>query len=118
MADSRSQPVKMVFAARRRDGLSLEEFADYWLNVHSVLARKVPGYRRYVVNIARSDRDRAARPFDGTAEVVFESEAAFRGAGSTPEVDAVMADEPNLFDMESIVRFVVHEHILVNDADA
>ena len=43
---------KVIFGAKRRPGMSREDFAHYWLNVHAEKGRNSPGLVRYVVNIA------------------------------------------------------------------
>ena len=36
-----------------------------------------------------------------------------RAAGGSPEAQAVLADEANLFDPASVVRMLVTEHVIV-----
>ena len=43
---------KMIFGAKRKPGMSREDFAAYWLGPHADKAKKVPGIDRYVINIA------------------------------------------------------------------
>ena len=76
---------------RKKDDLSAEEFADHWLKVHAPIA--VDGYehlRGYVVNVVTgAGRDQEV-PYDGVAELSWDSredfvadmrsEAAARGA--------------------------------------
>ena len=105
--------IKLMFAARRRPGMSPEDFADYWTNVHAELARVIPGVTRYVINIAASHRSADERPFDGFAEISYASRDDLRAAGGSPEAQAVLADEANLFDPASVVRMLVIEHVIV-----
>jgi uncharacterized protein (TIGR02118 family) len=88
--------LKLTFCLRRLPTLSLAEFQDYWLNRHGPLVRSLQpalGMVRYV-QLHRLDGDlgegmrrvRAApEPYDGVAELWWESEESFRAAGRTPE---------------------------------
>ena len=43
---------KMIFGAKRRAGMSREDFARYWTTTHAEVAKRVPGIARYVINLA------------------------------------------------------------------
>jgi uncharacterized protein (TIGR02118 family) len=104
---------KMIFGAKRRQGMSREEFGQYWTTTHAQLAMRVPGMARYVINLAPdlsgSGREQA---YDGFAEVWFESEEAMRASARTAEIRAVLADEPNLFDVATRFSVIVREHVM------
>jgi uncharacterized protein (TIGR02118 family) len=105
---------KMIFGAKRRPGMSREEFARYWLTVHAEKAKKVPGIKRYVINLA-PDLSGSGRelPYDGFAEVWFESEDAMRRSARAPETRVVLDDEQNLFDLSTRFSVIVQEHVMV-----
>jgi uncharacterized protein (TIGR02118 family) len=105
---------KMIFGAKRRPGLSREEFGRYWTTVHAEKAKKVPGIARYVINLAPdlSGSGREMR-YDGFAEVWFESEEAMRESAASPELRAVLEDEKNLFDLSTRFSVIVTEHVMV-----
>jgi uncharacterized protein (TIGR02118 family) len=105
--------IKLIFAARRRPGMPPEAFAEYWTSIHAELARVIPGVTRYVINLAASSRSADDRPFDGFAEITYASREELRAAADSPQVRAVLADEPNLFDPASVVRMFVTEHVIV-----
>ena len=105
--------IKMIFAARRRPGMSPEDFADYWTGVHAGLARLIPGVTHYVINIAASNRSADSRPFDGFAEISYASREALQTAADSPEARATLSDEANLFDPGSVVRMFVTEHVII-----
>ena len=87
--------LKLTFCLHRLPTLSLAEFQDYWLNRHGPLVRGLQpalGMVRYV-QLHRLDNDlgdgmrrvrRAPEPYDGVAELWWESEQSFRAAGLTP----------------------------------
>jgi len=119
--------IKLVMCLMRREGMSRAEFQDYWLSSHAKLwAKHAPAYRskRYVqahtVETPLNDGLRASRgmgpPYDGVAEVWFESEADLMEALGTPEGEAasavLLADEGTFIDHSKSVAFVVAEHEL------
>jgi uncharacterized protein (TIGR02118 family) len=105
---------KMIFGAKRRPGMSREEFGRYWLTVHAEKAKKVPGIKRYVISLA-PDLSGGGRelPFDGFAEVWFESMDAMRRSARAPETRVVLDDEQNLFDLSTRFSVIVQEHVMV-----
>ncbi len=109
---------KMIFGAKRRPGMSREDFGRYWTTTHAAKAVKVPGIQRYVINLA-PDLSGSGRelPYDGFAEVWFESEEAMKASGRSPEIRVVLADEPNLFDISTRFSVIVKEHLMVDDGE-
>jgi uncharacterized protein (TIGR02118 family) len=105
---------KMIFGAKRRPGMSREEFGRYWLTVHAEKAKQVPGIKRYVINLA-PDLSGSGRemPYDGFAEAWFESEEAMRLSARSPELQVVLDDEYNLFDRSTRFSVIVQEHVMV-----
>jgi uncharacterized protein (TIGR02118 family) len=80
---------------RRKEGMSPEEFKDYWLNTHAPIA--MDGYdnlKGYVVNVVTRVPQGQEAPYDGVAELTwderdgmkadFASEAAKRGNDDLP----------------------------------
>jgi uncharacterized protein (TIGR02118 family) len=88
--------IKLTFCLRRKAGLSLADFQDYWLTKHGPLVRSLQpalGMVRYVQVHRRDDElglgmakvRGAPEPYDGVAELWWENEEAFRGSGRTAE---------------------------------
>ncbi len=101
--------VKRVSIVRRREGLTHEQFADYWLGPHAELARGIPGARGYVINVAQEPE---AAGCDGFAEVWFDSEEAARTAFSEePFASVIAADRPKFVGDQTI--FLVDEHAVI-----
>jgi uncharacterized protein (TIGR02118 family) len=100
--------LKVVFVARKRPDLSVQQFAEYWTTTHADLVQRIPGVCRYVISLPIG-RTGPERDFDGVAEVGYESMDALRAAADAPETAAVLADEPNLFDVARCVRMVTGE---------
>jgi uncharacterized protein (TIGR02118 family) len=104
----------MIFGAKRRPGMSREDFARYWITVHAEKAKQVPGIARYVINLAPDlSGSGAEQPYDGFAEVWFASEEAMRASARSPQVRVVLDDEANLFDLSTRFTVIVQEHVMV-----
>src|SRR5947208_7248130 len=101
---------KMIFGAKRKPGMSREEFATYWTTTHAALGRKVPGIVRCDVNLAPDLSGNGRElPYDGFAEAWFESLEAMRASAASRELDMVLADEENLFDRSTRFSVIVEE---------
>ena len=96
--------IKAVILLKRKDDMSLEDFSDWMLKEHVPLALKLDGLKRYQVNIAR-DPD---SPYDGVAELWFDSEDAMLAAYATEHGKAVAAD--SLAHVKTRQRVVVDEY--------
>lgn len=102
--------IKRMTVIIKRRGMKREEFAKYWLNVHSKKARKMPGLRRYIINTVK-DAEGTKPNYDGIVELWFDDVQAMKRAFSNEEGKATLADEVN-FIGKKIVS-VVEEHIII-----
>jgi uncharacterized protein (TIGR02118 family) len=125
--------LKLTFCLRRKPGLSLPEFQDYWLNRHGPLVRRLQpalGMARYVQVHRRDDelglgmaRARGApEPYDGVAELWWESEEAFKASGRTPEGREagrlLLEDEAKFIDLAHSPLWLNREHVVYAGRDA
>ena len=70
--DRGGETVFRISFVRRADGMTREQFADHWTNVHAPLARKHhPVLVRYVQNIVVEKLTPDAPDVDGIAELGF-----------------------------------------------
>jgi uncharacterized protein (TIGR02118 family) len=122
--------LKLTFCLRRLPSLSLEEFQDYWLNKHAPLVKSVQpilGMVRYV-QVHRlpgemADGMQRARgapePYDGIAELWWESEESWRAAGRNPEAREanrlLLEDEARFIDLARSPLWLNHEHVVHDD---
>jgi uncharacterized protein (TIGR02118 family) len=91
--------IKRFVILRRKSEMSIEEFRDYWSNVHGAQISKIPGLLKYTQYHVRSERlDETDDPIDGIAELWFESEEALCKAYQSEEYQSVVKDEPNLLE--------------------
>lgn len=113
---------KVVTLLKRRPGMSLEEFIDYYEKEHAVLgAAKLRGHaihytRRYLLPLP-SVRPAAARDpdYDVVMEVWYEDRAAYDRAldmlRAPVNAAEIAADEERLFDRTMIRSFAVEEYV-------
>lgn len=102
--------VKLVALLRRRDGLSTEEFNRWWIRDHAPIAKQLPGLRGYRINLAVGGPE-PVLPYDGTAELWFDSVEAMEAAFATPLGQEAGRDA----DAHTSVRIHLYteEHIIV-----
>ncbi|HEU4759013.1 MAG TPA: EthD domain-containing protein [Dehalococcoidia bacterium] len=121
--------IKLVYCLRRLPSLSREEFQAYWRGTHGPLVRqRAPalGIRRYVqahtlaspLNEAlAASRGSGEEPFDGVAELWWESAESLAAATATPDglqaAQELLADERRFIDLARSVIFVANEHPVV-----
>ena len=122
---------KITFCLRRRPDLTPERFDAYWRDEHAPLVRRhaeALGIRRYVQS-TRFDSDLAAvaakvrgapEPFDGVAELWFDSreamEAGFSTKAGRAAGRALLEDEARFIDLEnSPIWFATEREIVGGD---
>lgn len=108
--------IKSVMTFKRRAGMSVEEFQDYWLNEHPKAVLKLDGLQRYVQNhpLAGGYAKRDL-PVDGVAETWWpDTETMKRNAGS-PAWAGLVADEERFLDRSSLQLLLVEEHVMKNE---
>jgi uncharacterized protein (TIGR02118 family) len=98
---------KVCWIARFKPGMDKEEASNYWRDHHGPLGAKVPGVERYVQSrvlgpageLGPSEEQVA---FDGYSCMWFTDRNAFIAAEKTPEMEALVEDGYNVFDMDSM----------------
>jgi len=119
--------LKLTFCLRRLSTLSLAEFQDYWLNRHGPLVRSLQpalGMLRYeqlhrldgeLADGIRRVRD-APEPYDGVAELWWESEEAYRAAARKPEARkagrVLLEDEAKFIDLPRSPIWLNREEVI------
>jgi len=103
---------KVVFGLKRKSGLTQEQFRDFWLDDHAPKVAKLPGLRKYVVDIALDANEE--RVADGYAVLWFDSAEAFRAAfGSEYARTVVLPNNQHFNDMDNVTRVAVEEHVIL-----
>jgi uncharacterized protein (TIGR02118 family) len=106
--------IKLVYCFRRRPDLSVEEFSEYWQNVHGPVGARIPGVRKLVQSVSvQDDRHTPAGAFDGMAELWFDDIDALLRARRSARWRASSEDEENSIDPDSAAYFVTMERTIV-----
>jgi uncharacterized protein (TIGR02118 family) len=121
--------VKLTYALRRRSDLSREDFQRYWRETHAPLVHARTGplrIQRYVQahtastsldDALRDSRGASVEPFDGVAELWWESVEELAQAMSTPEgaqaARELLEDEANFIDLEASPIWIAEENVVV-----
>ena len=101
---------KAMIMLTRRSDMTHEEFATWWTYEHAPLARTLPEVRRIVFNVIEPSED---SPFDGVAELWFDSSEDFQAAYATEVGKAIAAD--SIAHLASRVRMFAKEYPILSD---
>jgi uncharacterized protein (TIGR02118 family) len=80
--------LKVVSLLKRAEGLSKEDFAKWVVEDHLEFAKKLPGLRRYTVNVAVAED----APYDAVNELWFDDEEARAAAFASADGKAAAGD--------------------------
>ena len=120
--------IKLVFCLRRRPEMSLAEFQRYWRETHAALVKKhAPALKikRYVqvhtrdhpLNAALRATRPGPEPYDGVAELWWESLEDFTAGATTPEgreaARALLEDEKRFIDLTQSPIWIADENVVV-----
>ena len=115
---------KHVALLVRQEGMSHEEFREYWEDNHSPLAKDIEGVVRYQT-VYPTDPENAE--FDGVAELYFQMlEDLHEALGSEGSRDydptrevaaAAREDVDNFLDVDQRPRFIGREKVWKNEAE-
>jgi uncharacterized protein (TIGR02118 family) len=121
--------IKLVFCVRRLPTLSVSEFHRYWFDHHAELVRQHAAtlrIRRYTQSHTFSDprlasgsdvRGGQVDPFDGLAELWWDSHEDLVEASATPQGRlagaALLADERTFIDLPNSPLFFTEEHVII-----
>jgi len=122
--------VKLTFALRRRSDLSREDFQRYWRDTHAPLVRARAGtlrIQRYVQahtastpldDALRASRGGSVEPFDGVAELWWDSVEDLAEAMTSPEgaqaAGELLADEAKFIDLEASPIWIAREEVVLD----
>lgn len=105
--------IQEIVLLRRRPGMDRDAFHRYWRETHGPLAAKLPGLRKYVQAHVIPDPAQADLPYDGIAELWFDSAEALQAALASPEGQAARADLPNFLDQDTVQILIAEEVTIV-----
>lgn len=120
--------IKLVYCVRRLPHLSREEFQRYWREKHGPLVRshaEVLQIRRYVqvhtlespINDALRESRATLEPYDGVAELWWDSPEEMAAGTASPEgqkaAQDLLEDERRFIDLERSALWIGEEHVVV-----
>lgn len=108
--------VKGVFLVRRKPGLSVAEFQDYWRTKHAPLAPRTPRLLRYVQCHVLPETYESDTPpaFDGVAELWWPDAAKFKESWASPELQVEqLNDAKNFVDGSGSMAFLAEENRVI-----
>lgn len=101
---------KMMILLKKKPTLTDEEFAKYWLETHAPLAKKMPGLRRYVVNVVKRPPSRE-QDYHGVVELWFDDVGSMKKAFTSPEGAATQKDTEGF--TSSLTTIYIDEHTII-----
>ena len=107
--------IKTVTLLTRRPDLSREEFLRHWKQIHAPLVLALPGVRRYV-QCRPLETAGGEPPYDGIAEVWYDSLKGLRATMDSTAYNELLADEKNFMGattQDSIFMFVEEEEFAI-----
>jgi len=120
--------IKLIYCLRRLPELSFEQFSLYWRSDHAVLVRRhapALGVIRYVQCHATAHDSNAElranrnllEPYDGVAEIYFESLEALAKGNLSKEAQVAQreltADEDHFLDRSRSSLFITNENVVI-----
>lgn len=100
---------KAIFLAKRKEGMSMEAFQKYQMDVHVPLVLKIPGMRGYKVDFALHQPDPA--PYDAVISLWFDSAEDFQEGMSSLEAQTAIADQAHFLQSQAVMLLSEEYHI-------
>jgi len=108
--------VKLIICAKRKTGMTRKEFDAYWQNQHGPLVESVPEFMRHVRKyvqchiVENSAPLGVAAPYDGVAELWFDSAEEIAQAFNEPKyLEIIRPDEHKFAELTDCISFVTQE---------
>lgn len=102
---------RFMFFYNKRADLTYDEFKRHVMEIHVPMVTKLPGLKRYQQSFNINWPPTGdGLPYDGIAELWFESQADFEAAMSSPEAAIAVEDRPKILDENTLAMMVVKEH--------
>jgi uncharacterized protein (TIGR02118 family) len=103
--------VKSINFLKRKPGMSVEAFQQYWRTTHAELVKKVPELRKYVQCHTLLSGYRKGEPvYDGVAELWYDNTDTMRRIADLAESRVALADDENFLDMSKMTFILTQEH--------
>jgi uncharacterized protein (TIGR02118 family) len=111
--------VKVLTFLKRKPGMPVGEFQEYWRAQHPAVVTRLPGIRRYVQSHVLPEVYATGEPVhDGIAEVWADDTDGLRAMTRSAVHDDLVADEAMFIDRSRMGMIVTDEHIVTEGAVA
>lgn len=91
--------IKVIVLLTKKEGMSRDDFRRYWREVHGPMGGRMPGVRRYIQNHVVAD----GAPYDGIAELWFDSPADMQAAFTSEAAQEAARDAANFLDGQQVI---------------
>lgn len=110
-----SNLVKVFTLLRRKPGISLSDFRQYWLETHGSLVSSLPGVRRYLQCHVNDGLYGIGEPrFDGVEQVWFDDTKSIeKMMDSAQYKEKVLPDLANFVELKYIFSFAADEYWVI-----
>ena len=107
-----SKPVKLIALLKAKPGLSRAEFARRWVDGHAPLTLRFKNLKGYRINVAIDEYQEieGELPYDGTAELWWDSLEEMQEDYASNEAAAAVADAHSFTSV--LLHIYVREHVL------
>lgn len=85
---------KLIILLTKKPTMTDDDFAEYMQNTHAPIAKKMPGLRKYVVNIVQKPPTKEPE-YHGVAELWFDDRNSMKSAFSSPQGRMTQKDTRN-----------------------
>jgi uncharacterized protein (TIGR02118 family) len=104
--------IKAIYFIKRKPGMALDAFREYWLKDHAALVLRVPGLVKYVQSHTMDAGYRKHEPiYDGVAELWYENLDDMRKTAGTPISSETLADDEKFLDMSKFAFILTKERV-------
>lgn len=89
-----AKPVKLIALLKAKPGMTREQFAQRWLEGHAPLTLAFPNLKGYRINVAIDEYQEieGELPYDGTAELFWDSLEEMQEDFGSEAADTAVAD--------------------------
>jgi uncharacterized protein (TIGR02118 family) len=100
-----SEPVKLVALLKAAPGMSREEFSRRWIEGHAPFALRFPNLKGYRINVALDEyqASEGELPYDGTAELWWDSLEEMQSAFDSDAAAAAVADVSEFVAIQDLI---------------
>ena len=93
-----------------KDGMTIEEFREYYEDSHAPRVEDVPGIRKYTLAF----NDAEDSPYDSIGELYFDDEAAYERAMSSELMGELIEDLENFTNPNEMLLVAGEEAVLID----